>query len=276
MNTRQLAPLAVAIAAAASILGISAPSHAASHLWVINEVFSNADGTVQFVEMHVPSSAANEHFINNKWVRSVTTGSQHTFTANLPPGSTAFACLLLGTTAFAALPGAPTPHYIIPADFFDVDHDTVKWWSYVTGELVFTSGQLPLDGVTSLSRGGSTGINTPTNFAGESGSVNTNPTAITPGSANEPGFVLHVLLPGNSDASVGLEFALPQAGPAQLMVFDATGRLQRRLFDGRADGLVQLAWDGADESGRGVPNGVYLIRLEAGGRQAVRKIAHVR
>lgn len=37
-----------------TVLWLSPPVLAGSHLWVINEVFSNADGTVQFVEMHVP------------------------------------------------------------------------------------------------------------------------------------------------------------------------------------------------------------------------------
>lgn len=86
-------------------------------------------------------------------------------------GSTAQGYLLLGTAGFAALPGAPTPDHIIPDGFFDTDEDTLLYWTYGTGDLLFTSGELPLDGITSLHRSGATSRNSPTNFADEQGWV---------------------------------------------------------------------------------------------------------
>jgi hypothetical protein len=153
------------------IVSSGSPALAGSHLWVINEVFSNADGTIQFVEMHVPSADANEYRLTGKWVRSTSTSNQYTFPQDLPPGSTAFAYLLLATAGFAALPGAPTPDHIISDGFFDNDADTVRYYGYANAHLSFTSGELPLDGIKSLDRSGSTGQNSPMNFAGESGSV---------------------------------------------------------------------------------------------------------
>jgi len=153
------------------VLWSAAPVLAGSHLWVINEVFSNADGTVQFVEMHVPTTASNEYRLSGKYVRSTATPNRYDFWTDLPAGSTSLAYLLLGTAGFAALPGAPTPDHIVPPGFFDTDADTVLWWTYGTGDMSFSSGELPLDGIDSLDRFGATAQNSPTNFAGESGSV---------------------------------------------------------------------------------------------------------
>jgi hypothetical protein len=159
-------------ALAGTVIASSAsPALAGSHLWVVNEVFSNADGTIQFIEMHVPLDDSNETSLSGRWVRSTTTTNQFTFSENLPPGSSAYAYILLATAGFAALPDAPTPDHIISDGFFDTDADTIKYFTYGNGDLSFTSGELPLDGVTSLDRFGSTGQNSPTNFAGESGSV---------------------------------------------------------------------------------------------------------
>jgi hypothetical protein len=159
--------------------GLAAPAQGASHLWIVSEVFSNADGTIQFVELTNPTSATAETVLNGKWVNSVGTGSQYTFTANLV-GNTAFKSLLLGTAAYAALPGAPAPDYIIPPGFVATAGDTIRYWLYVTGDMVIAPGVLPTDGVNSRHRattGGpiTTGPNSPRNWAGVTGSVDASP-----------------------------------------------------------------------------------------------------
>lgn len=65
------------------------------------------------------------------------------------------------------------------------------------------------------------------------------------------------------------------AGPSEVRVllFDAGGRLLRRLADGPMDaGYHRLAWDGLDRHGLPVHQGVYLCRAEADGRSLTRKI----
>jgi hypothetical protein len=150
---------------------LAAPARGGSHLWVINEIFSNADGTIQFVELHECCGAANEIFLANKWVRSESTGNQFVFPANLPPGSTANKYLLLATECYAALPGAPAPDYIIQDRFFDTTQDTLTYWFYPKATMSFSPGELPLNGIESLDRDGVTGPNSPTNFSDESASV---------------------------------------------------------------------------------------------------------
>jgi hypothetical protein len=266
------------VSTAALSLGLpAATAWSASHLWVINEIFSDASGSVQFIEMHVPADAANERFMTGKYVRSAATDHRFTFPNDLPVNSTAFAYLLLATEAFAGLPGAPPPDFIIQEDFFDLVADEVQWWVYNTGDLAYTAGELPLDGVTSLNFDGSTGVNSPTNFDGETGSIHVEPSSVpsVPGSAAAP-FYLHVLGAPASFGGVDLEFRVPDAGSASLRVFDTAGRLVRRMYDGAASGPVRVRWDGFDGSGTAAESGVYLVRLESGGRVAARKVPLLR
>ena len=84
---------------------------AASHLWRFNEIFSNASGTVQFIEMKECCGADTETLLDDKWVECIVAGNRFTFDRNLIPPTTN-KHLLLATAGFAALPGAPTPDFI--------------------------------------------------------------------------------------------------------------------------------------------------------------------
>ncbi len=155
---------------------VTAPVMAGSHSWDIVEVFSNGDGTVQFVELRECCGLPNEIGLLNKFVRSTATGNQLTFTANLPGGATANAHLLLGTVAYDALPNSPTPDYIIPANFFSTVAEPfpgIEYWTY--DDFIFLAGELPTNGKDSLDASGGTGPNSPTNFHGESGNVDACP-----------------------------------------------------------------------------------------------------
>jgi len=143
-----------------------------SHSWVVNEIFSSADGAVQFVELRESNGFANEINISGLSVTCASTGNSFTFPANLPAGSTANQFILLGTANFAALPGAPPVDHIIPAGFFDTNGDTLQFHVYTPSILSFGAGQLPLDGFNSLSQSLTAAPNSPTNFAGQSGQVN--------------------------------------------------------------------------------------------------------
>ena len=158
---------------------LAGPALAGSHLWRIHEVFSNGDGSVQFIEMKECCGGNNEQGLTGRWILSAATGSQFFFPGNLS-GDTANQHLLLATQSFADLPGAPTPDYIIDPNFLDINADTLTYWNYPAATFIFTAGQLPTDGVTSRvclanNAGGctmfDTQVNSPTNFAGETGSI---------------------------------------------------------------------------------------------------------
>ena len=149
------------------------PTFAGSHLWRFNEIFSNADGTIQFIEMKECCGSTIETAIGGKWVLAVNTGNQFTFPSNLS-GNTANRHLLLATQAFADLSGVPTPDYIIPDNFLPLGGDTLEYWMYPDATWSYGPGALPVDGVDSLGVDDTVGPNSPTNYAGDSGSVNRN------------------------------------------------------------------------------------------------------
>jgi hypothetical protein len=160
------------------LLVVSSPLEiAGSHTWKFVEAFSNADGTVQFIEFGELNGAASEFAINTHSMSSNT--KVFNIGGAALTGSTAFKRFLVATPAFAALPGAPTPDRILPAGsvpFFSRVNDTLacSGWPSMT----FIAGQLPTDGIHSLSASSSgtcnpctVTVNSPTNYAGATGSI---------------------------------------------------------------------------------------------------------
>jgi hypothetical protein len=145
------------------------PALAKSHLWKFTEVFSNADGSVQFIEMFVFDPAGTAEI---QLAGFPLTSNENTFIFpnNLPNQNTFHTWILIATPAFAALPGAPAPDYVIPAGFFDPQGDELRYRTALD-ILPLPPGAVPTDGLTSYLRNGSTAPNSPTNFAGVEGSV---------------------------------------------------------------------------------------------------------
>jgi hypothetical protein len=171
----------------AAILGLAAVPTAARanfHLWVVNEVFSNADGTVQFVEFttgtdfqELIGTHAAEFRQNGAVIGSAPFGT------NLSTTLTAGHALLIATPGFQAAAGIE-PDYLMPASSIPVATvDAVRMSAAPLTELDFTAGTLPLDGVHSLNRDTGVAAATPTNFAGEVGSIAPEPASATLGAA---------------------------------------------------------------------------------------------
>jgi hypothetical protein len=155
----RLAVLAIALG-----LFAATTAQAGHHLWVFSEIFSNASGTIQYVEMSCPanSEAGLGPF-------TVVGASTFNFVTNLPNTSTANTHILIATSGFGSLAGGVTPDYIIPGNFLATGGGTLN---YATGIQIWNYGTVPTDGIHALHRDGSTGVNAPTNFLGNSGSVN--------------------------------------------------------------------------------------------------------
>ncbi len=75
-----------------------------------------------------------------------------------------------------------------------------------------------------------------------------------------------------------LAFTLPRDGRVRLTIHDLAGRRVRVLANGPLTaGRHEIVWDGTDDTGRAVPSGTYLARLEGEGiASATRKLALVR
>jgi MYXO-CTERM domain-containing protein len=160
------------------------------HLWKIQEVYSNADGSVQFIELF--TSLNNQQFSTGIEFKSRADGvdfNSFVFPTDTP-SPTANRHLLLATPGFAALPGAVTPDFTLPpGPFFDplATTTTLQVVSLFADSFTFAGAALPTDGVLSLNRDLTSGTNSPTNFNGDVGELGGAPPST--GDLNADGFV---------------------------------------------------------------------------------------
>lgn len=153
---------------------------AGSHTWQFNEIFSNADGRIQFIEM-VCHNDPDENFVGGLMV--TTNNGSFTFPGHLS-GNTADRHLLLATARFAALPGAPTPDYLIPENFIPLGGGFIRYNPPVNYDTwIYGPGVIPTDGTSTIQFTGWTPFtsddpyevsptNSPTNYDGETGTIN--------------------------------------------------------------------------------------------------------
>ena len=148
---------------------LTSSAQAAFHLWTIRELFTNLDGSQQFIELFCPF--AGQTVIGGQQI-SVTDQSNtitHTFTipSSLASDTTNHA-YLIATSGFAAAPGAVTPNATIPSGFLFPAGGTISFFGSNGGP--YTA--LPTDGVLSRVFPGTTNqVNSPQNFAGQTGQV---------------------------------------------------------------------------------------------------------
>jgi hypothetical protein len=153
------------------VLLAPSPARASHHLWTFSQIFSNASGTVQFMQL-VTTEDGEDSIVN---VPITIGGKTFTFNKNLSSTATGtHKWILIGTTGFASTPGAPTPDFIMPDNFLSTGSGSLN---YAFNTDVWNYGALPADGVNALHRdraGGTltTGPNTPENFNLQTGSVN--------------------------------------------------------------------------------------------------------
>ena len=149
--------------------------------FLIDQVYSNADGTVQFVVIldtgRVDCDSGEALWAGLALV-STGPGPQKTFVfpANLPTCKTSGRRILIATEGFAAL-GIVLPDYVIPNGFLQRPAGAVDF----AGVSSVTYAALPNDGVTAINGGGTPIQNVATNLAGASASVvpSTAPATVT-------------------------------------------------------------------------------------------------
>jgi DNA-binding beta-propeller fold protein YncE len=80
-----------------------------------------------------------------------------------------------------------------------------------------------------------------------------------------------------SSSSTRVSFDLRREARVEVAVYDIAGRLVRRLVEGtRGEGPMSRVWDLRDGSGRTVPSGVYLMRVNAGQESQAARMVVVR
>ena len=164
-------------------------ARAAFHVWNVKEVFSNADGSVQFVEMF--DNSGGEISVNGFKLRSNSDGviKEFTFPGNLvnnTPGH-----MLIATSGFGSLTGGVTPTFTfnqsstaLTLPFFNPNATNITFTFTGSGDTMTVTGALlPKDGIHSLTdanasgfpnptSNNSSGVNSPTNLLGTSGGIN--------------------------------------------------------------------------------------------------------
>jgi hypothetical protein len=172
VESRDLVRLLPAGLVAACVLLAASLAGAGIHTWDVREVFSNASGSIQYIELFDSGAGGLETGVGNGSLTS--TGQSHSWSNGPVAPPTNGKSYLIASASFAALPGAPTPDVIIPASkvpFFNVNGDTVGF----AGVDSWTFGAVPTNGTDSLNRITGVGANTPKNYAGVQGNVNGNP-----------------------------------------------------------------------------------------------------
>ena len=189
MNTSPRRFLLAALSLAAALVAL--PARATFHTYQIQEIFSNADGTVQYVVLHEALGASGQNLLGQGHSLTAMQGMNmqaYAFPNDLPcigggggygymPCQTAFTHVLIATSGFAAL-NLVTPDYIVPNGFIPLS-GTLNY----AGVDQVTYGPLPTDGVSAVNRNNMAIPNVATNFAGQSGSVTASappPPAIAP------------------------------------------------------------------------------------------------
>ncbi|MFH1680237.1 MAG: FG-GAP-like repeat-containing protein [Candidatus Eisenbacteria bacterium] len=84
-------------------------------------------------------------------------------------------------------------------------------------------------------------------------------------------------VPNPFNPATRIFFEAPEGGRVNVSVYDVSGRIVTVLADGfYPAGRHDVAWDGTDAAGEGVPSGVYFARMTGNGFEAVRKLLLLR
>jgi len=159
------------------------------HTWDVVEVFSNADGTVQYIELLDRGTAGNELGVGNG---SFTSGStSYSWSNGAVVGPTNGRRYLIATPGFAALQGAPTPDVLVPTanvPMFSSAGDTVSF----AGVDSFVFAGIPTNGTDAFDDTVGIIANSPTNFAGVTGSVSVGGNPSVPFGSGPMAFILMI------------------------------------------------------------------------------------
>ncbi len=153
---------------AAVFLPSTAP--AIFHNWQIRELYTNLDGSVQFIEIFTTSAGQQSTGGATIQVTEQATGMTHTFTFPTNTGTPTNNHAVLIATASVGTSGGPTPDFFLPVNFLFSDASSIIFNGTLQGTVSYTS--LPTNGTQSLAIPSLTAQpNSPQNFAGNIGSV---------------------------------------------------------------------------------------------------------
>jgi hypothetical protein len=155
---------------------VAAQTHAVEG-WRITEIFSNADGSVQYIKL--TTAQDNQQNLAGQRLSafdaSGRAGQTFTFPSGLSSSQTAYRSVLMGTEAFSALTQLHVD-YRIPAGFLFTEGGSVRFANFDT--LSYRADQLPVNGLQAMSAARTPVTPSPSNFIGQSKNVSVETTAI--------------------------------------------------------------------------------------------------
>jgi hypothetical protein len=150
----------------------SSTALATFHTFIIQEIYSNASGTVQYIVLQEAQGMDGQDLFKTHGMQRTSSDGSHfltfPFPKNLPSPSTARKFVLIGSQSFAAL-GLITPDYVMPDGFMLITNGVMNFAG--VDEIDYVA--LPTDGINALYRDGSSRPNLATNFSGNTASVAT-------------------------------------------------------------------------------------------------------
>ncbi|HTR77899.1 MAG TPA: hypothetical protein VMH39_07300, partial [Gemmatimonadaceae bacterium] len=136
---------------AAGLMMLTATAASATfHTYQIQQIFSNADGSVQFMVLHEAVGFNGQEFLTGHTLTSQQSGGmakQIVFPNDLGSNNTAGTFVLIATQGFAAL-NLVTPDYVVPNNFIPLTNGTIN---YAQVDQV-SYNALPTDGVSAIDR----------------------------------------------------------------------------------------------------------------------------
>ena len=160
--------------AAVWLMAVAGLASAAFHTWEIAEIYSNADGTIQFIVLRETQGMNGENLLAGRTLTVTRTGGTAKsilFPTDLPSPSTANRYVLIATQGYVDA-GATyaefrnaAPDYVMPNQFLPTDGGTLNY----AGVDSVSFGPLPVDGSLALYTpvsGSFVDVNVARNFAG--------------------------------------------------------------------------------------------------------------
>ncbi len=92
-------------------------------------------------------------------------------------------------------------------------------------------------------------------------------------SQENPGRIILSAQPNPSRGNTSICFQIKNAGQVNLTVYDAQGRIVKQILNSRqAVGIHTVAWDGRDETGIRVADGIYFCKLVTENNTDMKKV----
>ena len=90
-------------------------------------------------------------------------------------------------------------------------------------------------------------------------------------------FQLHPNYPNPFNPTTVIHYDVPESAPVRLVIYDILGRNIRTLVNGvQEPGYKTVTWNGADDGGRPVSAGMYIVTMASGSHRFVRKMVFLK